>query len=221
MLDLSHNALYTFSQNNTCDTGHPVIMDQVFGAQMTHTANKKKINSLKHRIKKLISRIHATSGFKFVKLDVKKVDKITDAITHELFNLFSWNRVRTALHASWKEYFHMMYELIVHDYNSDHANNIIVALAVVEYHNILVPPEHILYGDPMYPIISSVSHLFTELKTEHTKVFNSLKDINDTIRDVQAQNTEIQHIIIALQKEQNELEDDNAKYMHIMRWSAQ
>jgi hypothetical protein len=221
MLDLSHNALFTFSQTNRCDTEHPVIMDQVFGAQMTHAKNKKKINSLKHRIKKLTLRVHATSGFKLVKLDVKKVDKITDAITHELFNLFSWNRVKTSLHASWKEYFHMMYELLVHDYNSDHTNNIIVALAVVEYHDILVAPEHILYGDPMYPIISSISHLFTELKSEHATVFNSLKDINDTLRSVQAQNTELQHIIIALKKEKTELEEDNAKYMHIMRWSAQ
>lgn len=221
MLDLSHNALYTFSHTHKCDTEHPVIMDQVFGAQMTHTANKKKINSLKHRIKKLTARVHAMYGFKLVKLDVKKLDKITDTLTHELFNLFSWNRVKTSAQASWKEYFHMMYDLIIHDYNSDRATNVIVARAVVEYHDVLTAPEHIRYSDPMYPIISSISHLFTELKSEQVSIFNSLRDVKETLREVQAKNTEIQHIIIALKKEQNELEDDNAKYMHIMRWSAQ
>jgi len=221
MLDLSHQALFTFSQTNECDQTHPVIMDQVFGAQMKHTTNKKKINSLKHRIKKLTTRVHAMSGFKLVNLDIKKIDKLTGTLTHELFNLFSWNRVKTSLHASWKEYFHMMYELLVHDYNSDHSTNVIVAHSVVKYHDVLTVPDHIQHSDPMYPIISSVSHLFTELKAEQLSVYKSLKNVEERLVDVQKQNTEIQHVILALKREQKELEDDNAKYLHIMRWSAQ
>jgi len=52
-------------------------------------------------------------------------------------------------------------------------------------------------------------------------VYKSLKNVEERLADVQKQNTEIQHVILALKREQKELEDDNAKYMHIMRWSAQ
>lgn len=221
MLDLSQQALFTFSQNNACDTEHPVVMDQVFGVQLQHVSNKKKLNSLKHRIKKLTARVHGVSGFKTVKIDFKKIDKITGSLTHELFNVFSWNRVNTATQASWKEYFHMLYEVLVHDYNSDHASNVIVARAVVKYHDVLPVPDHIQPNDPMYPIISSVSHIFTELKAEQLSLYKSLQNVKERLVEAQTRNTEVQHIILALQREQKELEEDNAKYMHIMRWSAQ
>jgi len=221
MLDLSHKALYTFSKTHECDTEHPVVMDQVFGAQMQYTANKKKINSLKHRIKKLTDRVHAVSGFKLVKPDFTRIDKISESLTHELFNLFSWNRVTTTIQASWKEYFHMLYEILVHDYNGDHASNVMVARSVIKYHNVLTVPDHIPHEDPMYPVISSISHLFTELKAEHVSMYESLKNVKQHIKDVQTQTTEVQHIIVVLKREQKELEKDNSKYMHIMRWSAQ
>jgi hypothetical protein len=32
---------------------------------------------------------------------------------------------------------------------------------------------------------------------------------------------EVQHILVVLKREQKELEEDNKKYVHIMRWSAQ
>lgn len=221
MLDLSHQALFTFSLKNKCDTGHPIIMDQVFGAQMKHTSNKKKINALKHRIKKLTTRVHAASGFNTVKLKFKNIVTITNSITHELFNAFSWNRVKTAHQASWKEYFHMLYELIVHDYREDDSSSVIVARAVVKYHSVLTVPEHIQHSDPMYPIISSISHLFAQLKAEQVAMYNSLKNIKEHLNEVQTRNTEVQHVIVALKREQKELEEENAKYMHIMRWSVQ
>lgn len=220
MLDLSQKALFTFSQTNVCDTEHPVVMDQVFGVQMQYMSNKKKLNSLKHRIKKLTCRVHAVSGFKTVNLDVDKADKIITRMTHELFDVFTWNRVQTALQASWKEYFHMMYDLLVHN-EGDHAGDVVIARAVVKYHDILVAPEHIPHNDTMYPVVASLSHLFAELKASQVETRKSLKNVGDKLREVHAQNTEVQHIIIALKREQKELEDDNAKYRHIMRWSAQ
>ena len=221
MLDLSHQALFTFSQTNKYDAEHPIITDQVFGAQLKHLSNKKKINSLKHRIKKLTNRVHGQSGFKTLNLDLKKNDTIVGSITHELFNVFSWNKVHTTLQASWKEYFHMLYELVVHDYDGDHASNVVIARAVVKYHDILLVPDHIDKGDPMYPMISSLSHLFSQLKAEQLSVYTLLQKTEEKLREVQIQNTEVQNIIISLKRQRKDLEDDNAKYMHIMRWSAE
>jgi len=188
---------------------------------MKYMSNKKKINSLKHRVKKLTSRVHGLSGFKTVKIDLKKSDKIIGSITHELFDVFSWNRVKTAIQASWKEYFHMLYELIVHNDTSYHSNNVIIARAVVKYHDVLEAPEHMHPNDPMYPVVSSVNHLFAELKAEQVSMSKSLKNLKEQLRDIHSQTTEVQHIIVAHKKEQKELEEDNAKYMHIMQWSAQ
>jgi hypothetical protein len=221
MLDLSHQALFTFSHSHPCDHDHPVVMDQVFGAQLAHASNRKKMNSLGHRIKKLTSRVHSASGFKLVKIDFTKVDKLTKLLTHELFDVFSWNRVRTPLQASWKEYFHGLYEILVQDFDGDHACNVIVARSLVQYHDVLKVPEHVPHADPMYPVIASLSHLFAELKAEHVSMHASLKTMDETLRRSQAQNTEVQHVLVALKKEYAELSDDNAKYMHIMRWSAQ
>jgi hypothetical protein len=220
MLDLSQQALFTFSQDNACDTEHPVVMDQVFGVQMQHLSNKKKANSLKHRIKKLTNRVHAISGFKTVELDSDKADRIIKSLTHELFDVFTWNRVKTATQASWKEYFHMLYELVVYN-DTYHSNNVVISRAVVKYHDVLKVPDHIPHSDPMYPVVSSVSHLFTELKAEQVATYKSLKNVKEHLKGVQVQTTELQHVLVALKREQKELEEDNAKYMHIMRWSAQ
>ena len=53
MLNLAHQALLQFSLNNTCDCEHPVIMDQVFGAEMNRMENQRNINGLKAKIKKV------------------------------------------------------------------------------------------------------------------------------------------------------------------------
>jgi hypothetical protein len=195
-------------------------MDQVFGAQMKHMANKTKINSLKHRVKKLMARVHATSGFKTISIEFKKSTRIVDCITHELFDTFSWNKVRTGPQASWKEYFHSMYELLVHEEASDHASDVIIAYSIVKFHDVLKVPERIKCNDPMYPVISSLSSLFAQLKAEQITLYKSIENIKENIAEIQLKNTEIQHTIIALKMEQKELEEDNSKYMHIMKWSA-
>ena len=220
MLDLSHEALLCFIEHNECDQEHPVIMDQVFGAEMIRIENKRKINSLKTRIRKLTSRAHGMSGFKLVNLDMKKADKIVGTLTFELFNMMSWNKVTTAEQASWKEYFHVLYDLIVSDYSNDHTGNVILARTVVKYHDVLKEPEQLSPRDNMFSMVSSIYDLFRRLKAEQVEVCRKMKDIKELVRDAQKQSTEIQHVIVALKRELKELENDNKKYQKIITWSV-
>jgi len=220
MLNLAHQALLQFSLNNTCDCEHPVIMDQVFGAEMNRMENQRNINGLKAKIKKVKSKAHAMSGLKLVDINLVKTNKISDIIAHELFTLFNWNKVHTNQQASWKEYFHMLYELLVSDYDNDHTGNIILAKSIVKYHNVLVVPEQVHYSDPMYPMISSINDSFNKLKEEQVVIYNTLKNIKDVIRDIQERTTNIQYNLIGLQRELRMLECDNKKYFEIIKWSV-
>jgi len=220
MLDLSHKALLKFLETNVCDQEHPVIMDQVFGAEMIKIENKRKINGLKRRTRKLTSRVHAMSGLKNVELDTQKTNMIASTLTHELFNLMSWNRVTTVQQASWKEYFHMLYDLLVSDYDNDHTGNVLLARSVKKFHNVLEVPEALSCKDVMFSVVASINDLFRKLKNEQVDIHKKLKNIKDIIRDIQKRTTEIQHVIIVLKKELKELEDDNKKYHTIIKWSV-
>jgi len=220
MLDLAHEALLTFLEQNPCDHEHPVIMDQVFGAQLKREETKKTINGLKTRIKKSKNKIHSVCGLKYVDLDLDNVYKMHELISNELFEQFTWNRVVTKQQASWKEYFHLLYDLIVVDYTADHAGNIMIARSVIKYHDTLVEPDRLSPSDNLYPIVSSLRSLFGILKNEQVKMYNRLKNIKTVIREVQEKTTRIQHEMLGLIRELEEAKADNEKYLRILRWSA-
>jgi hypothetical protein len=220
MLDLAHKALLTFLEKHAYDESHPVVADLVFGAQLKKLENKKRINALKSRIRKLTARVHSTSDLKLVKLDLKESNRITSTLAHELFNLMTWNRVTTLQQASWKEYFHMLYDLLVSDYNYDHTSNIILARAVVKYHNVLKAPEPLHHKDNLFSVCSSISDLFKSLKREQANTATKLKNVKDYLLDVQKESTVTQHTLMGLKKELKELEDDNRRYVIILQWST-
>jgi hypothetical protein len=195
-------------------------MDQVFGAEMKRMENKIRINSLKNKIKKTIKRIHALSGLKCVRIDFSAVNSVQERIGLELFEYFSWNRVFTQQQASWKEYFHSFYDLIVVDYEKDHLGNVLLARTVVQYHNILAEPKLIEYKDCMYPIIASIKSLFETLKFEQKLISKGLENIEEVIRDTQKTTTSMQYETLALKRELRELEEDNKKYLKIAQWSV-
>lgn len=220
MLNLAHEALLTFLEHNPCDHEHPVVMDQVFGAQLKRLETKKLINGLKTRIKKSKNKIHSISGLKYVHLDLDNIHKMHELIANELFEQFTWNRVVTDQHASWKEYFHLLYDLIVVDYSTDHTGNVLLARTVVKYHDMLVEPEKLSPFDTLYPIVSSLKSLFGILKNEQLKMYKVLKNIKYVIRDVQQKTTCIQHELIQLNHELASAQEDCNKYLKILRWSS-
>ena len=220
MLDLAHEALLTFSENNRCDTEHPVIMDQVFGAEMKRLETRRSINKLKTKIKRLKKKVHSVSGIEMIDIDLDNVYKIHDMISRELFDHFTWERVTTNIQASWKEYFHLLYDLIVVDYTSDHAGNVLLARAVTRYHDVFVEPEKVEPVDKLYSVISSLRSLFDILKNEQVKVCTGLKGMKHTLREFQSKMTSIQHIILSLENELAMEEEDEQKYLKIVKWST-
>jgi len=220
MLNLAHHALFEFSKSNPCDTEHPVIMDQIFDVEMNRLTNQRTINGLKYKIKKLKHKVHALCGMKMIDINFVKTDQITTVISHELFTVFNWNKVTNEEQASWKEYFHMLYELLVRNDDNDHTESIILARSFIKYHNVLTIPEKINCNDPMYSIISSINDSFRELKSEQVFIYNSLKHIKTVIKEVQQRTTCIQHEIVKLQREMRAREDDNEKYLQLIKWSV-
>jgi hypothetical protein len=211
MLDLSHQALLTFLETNACDSEHPVVMDQVFGAELKRQENRRTINKLKSKIRKLKNSLHDGP----VPFDIGNLRKLQRLIHAELFDQFTWSRVTTNLQASWKSYFHLLYDLVV-----DVPRNAILARTLVKYHDTLVEPEKVPYNDILYPIISSVQTLFNILKNEHHILYTSLKNIKGTVRSIQQQYEKEQHELLALVRTLKELERDNEKYLIILQWSV-
>ena len=220
MLNLAHEALLTFLEHNPCDHEHPVVMDQVFGAQLKRLETKKTINGLKTRIKKSKNKIHSISGLKYVHLDLDNIHKLHELIANELFEQFTWTRVVTEQQASWKEYFHLLYDLIVVDYTSDHTGNVLLSRSIVKYHDALAEPEKLSPVDNLYPIVSSLRSLFGILKNEQIQMYRILKNVKGVIRDVQEKTTCIQHELIRLNRELAAAQEDNEKYLKILRWST-
>ena len=220
MLNLAHHALFEFSKSNPCDTEHPVIMDQIFDVEMNRLTNQRIINCLKAKIKKLKHKVHAMSSLKLIDINFVKTDKISLVISHELFTIFNWNKVMNEEQASWKEYFHMLYELLVSDYDNDHTGNVILARSIIKYHNVLTVPEKMNCNDPMYSIISSIDDSFRELKVEQVVIYDSLKHLKTVIKDIQQRTTLIQCEIVKLQMEMRACEADNEKYFQMIKWSV-
>jgi hypothetical protein len=216
MIGLAHQALITFIEHNACDNEHPVIMDQVFGAQLFLLENKKTINRLRVKIRRLRDKVRFNSSMRRNHVTLPNVDRLS----HELFDLFNWNLVTTELQAAWKEYFHILYELLVYPDGDDATTNVLLARAIVEYHDALEPPEQLLYNDPVYSLVSSIESLFRTLKREQHAAYNEIGDVKEFLRNAQKTSTELQYQLIELQKEVRELESDNKKYVKILKWSV-
>jgi septal ring factor EnvC (AmiA/AmiB activator) len=221
MVSLAHQCLLTLLKSQLCDHENPIIADQVFDAGRNKMNNDYEINKLKNKIKKAKKKVHSMSGLKSINLDVYKIDKIVKQLTIELFEDFSWNKVRTKNHVDWKEYFHNLYDLIVADYDSDHASNLIVARELVNYHNVINEPVIMYYNDKLYPVISSINNLFARLKTEQRKTADKLSTMKEKLRSVHEQSTLIQYDIIEWQSLVRKLERENDVYNEICRWSIQ
>ena len=216
MLSLAHNCLLTLLKTQTCGT-EPVIMDQLYDVKKYYMANKQEINRLRNRIKKAKNKIHSISGLKTVELDFDST--ITNELSHELFDVFNWNIIRTKQHATWKEYFHSLYDLLVGDYDNDHPSNVILAREIVRYHDTLVVPDDLDYNDKMYPQVSNINDLFNKLKREQIIISNNLKKIKHVLIEVQGLSTDIQSRIIDYQTELRKLEYENKLYNDILKWA--
>ena len=217
MLSLAHHCLLTLLKTQKCDTSEPVIMDQLYDVKKYYMANKQEINRLRNRIKKAKNKIHSISGLKTVELDFDST--ITNELSHELFDVFNWNIIRTKQHATWKEYFHSLYDLLVGDYDNDHPSTVILAREIVRYHDTLVVPSELDYNDKMYPQVSNINDLFNKLKREQIIISNNLKKIKHVLIEVQGLSTDIQSRIIDYQTELRKLEYENKLYNDILKWA--
>ena len=187
---------------------------------MNRMATQRQINGLKSKITKLKHKVHTMSNLQMIDINLNKTRDISNRIAHELFTVFNWTKVHNKQQASWKEYFHMLYDLIISDYDNDHSGNIILARSIVKYHDVLVAPDMIHCNDPKYPIISSIHEMFQKLKDEQVVIYKSLKNIKVVIRDVQERVTSIQYEIITCQQELKMAESDNKKYFQLIQWSV-
>jgi hypothetical protein len=220
MVSLAHTCLLTLLKSQPYNDSNPVVIDQVYDVQKYYTENKRQINVLRTRIKKAKNKVHSTSGLKTVELDFDNMETVIYELTHELFDVFNWNIVKTKKQAIWKEYFHSLYDLLVGDYDNDHPSNVILAREIVRYHDVLKEPV-IDYSDKMYPHISNINDLFNKLKYEQVVISNNLKNVKHVLRDVQCELTDIQFRIIEYQTEMRKLEHENNMYSQIIKWSKE
>ena len=220
MVSLAHRCLLTLLKSQPCDVENPVIMDQVFDADMRKNENQRVINKFKKNIKKAKRRVINMSSMKNIDLELGDSNKIINQLTIELFDDFSWNKVKNKNQVNWKEYFHNLYDLIVCDFDSDHPSNLIVAREIINYHNILKQPNEMDFNDKFYPIIGNINYLFNKLKDEQRKVASKLSNMKDCIRDTMRETTSIQYEIIEWQSAVRKLERENDVYYEILRWST-
>lgn len=219
MISLAHTCLLALIKSQPYDDSNPVMADQLFDVKSYHISNKRQINTLRSRIKKLKKKVHSMSSLRSIELDFDNIDIIISEFTHELFDVFSWNNVKTKNQVMWKEYFHNSYDLLVSDYDNDHPSNIILAREIVRYHNVFDEPS-IDYNDKMYPCISEINDLLNKLKNEQVLISNSLKNIKHVLRNIQDVSTDIQYKIIEFQSEMRKLESENNLYSQILQWSS-
>ena len=219
VLNLAHRALLVFSENNPCDHDHPIIMDQIFGAEMKRLENQERIDALFKESNEIRDRIHDNTSLKRVEINMNSMRKLVKKITYELFDVFKWSRITTEEQASWKEYFHMLYDVLVLEIEYDHTGTVLLLKAVTEYHDILEVPVHVQYNDHLYPIIACIHQMFTDLKREQVEMSRSIGNVGDILRDTQKKATEAQHILLGLRRQINELKSDNKKYMKLVKWS--
>ena len=162
--------------------------------------------------------MYSVSNSKSIDLPLKKLDQLSNQIGNELFDVFHWNKVVTRNHVAWKEYFHMLYDLIVFDITGDNAVDIILSRAVIQYHDVLKEPEMYEQTEVLIP---TIHNLFKRLKEEHLHLFKLLKNFESDLQTVQINITEMQYKLVDFQQEVRRLEADNKKYHKIVRWSLQ
>jgi len=219
MVSLAHQCLLTLLKTQPCDHENPIIADQIYDAERNKATNRRFINALNNKIKKAKKKVHGMSGLKGIKLDTSKTNPIVRQLTNELFEDFSWNKIRNKHQVDWKEYFHNLYDLIIADFDSDHASNLIVAREIINYHNVLQEPDELIFSDRLYPVISNIKSLFNRLKTEQRKTADKLSSMKSIVYNTHQVSTEIQYDIIEWQSAIRKLERENDLYNEIIDWS--
>lgn len=191
MTSLAHHALLAHIRSGKeLDKSDPVIQDQLFSVKLAKKSHLEKMRKLRLDIGTMKSKAYKNANFRGVApVNYYMIDKTVQEISEQLFDIFTWDTIRTTVQTQWKEYFHSMYELLVID-RSDHFGNLIAIKAIIGYHDILEPPS----CEPGVndTVIHNLKRLFATLKMEQVNAAKAVGDLTFQIREGVRHSIEIQ-----------------------------
>ena len=191
MTSLAHHALLAHIRSGKeLDKSDPVIQDQIFSVKLAKKSHLEKMRKLRLDIGTMKSKAYKNANFRGVApVNYYMIDKTVQEISEQLFDIFTWDTVRTTGQTQWKEYFHSMYELLVID-RSDHIGNLIAIKAIIGYHDVLEPPS----CEPGVndTVIHNLKRLFATLKMEQVNAAKAVGDLTFQIREGVRHSIEIQ-----------------------------
>ena len=200
MSSLAHHALLAHIRSGKeLDKEDPVIQDQLFSVKLTKKSHLEKMRKIRLDIGTTKSKAYKHANFRGVApVNYYMIDKLTQEISEQLFDIFTWDTIRTTVQTQWKEYFHSLYELLIID-RSDHIGNLIAIKAIIGYHDILEPPS--CEPGTNDTVIHNLKRLFTTLKTEQMNAAKAVGDLTFQIREGVRHSIEIQTDLNDLHRE--------------------
>jgi hypothetical protein len=220
MTSLAHHALLAHLRSGKeLDKSDPVIQDQLFSVKLSKKNHLEKMRKLRLDIGTTKSKAYKHANFRCVApVNYYMIDKVVQEISEQLFDIFSWDTIRTTVQTQWKEYFHSMYELLVID-RSDHIGNLIAIKAIIEYHDVLEPPScEPGVNDTM---IHNLKRLFATLKTEQMNAARAVGDLTFQIREGVRHSIEIQTDLNNIHRELHVLNDELKLFNEIIEKSEE
>ena len=177
MTSLVHHSLYALVKSGAIlDKEDPVIRDALFSVHKHMTSCKKKIYILRNKIQKNKELATKYVNFKSIPVvDYVELDKIIGELSTELFDNFTWVKVKTTSQAAWKQYFHSVYDLLVPE-SSDHIGNNIISNEILNYHDVI--PKPVKPIAPHDTNLHVINRLMNQLKQEQINIARLIGDLH-------------------------------------------
>jgi len=152
-------------------------------------------------------------------IDVDTYMRIIDRISHRLFDEFAVSKITSERQAEWKEYFHMLYDLVVVDYTevTDKTTRAILINETYKYWNFLPRPKSLKPTNKLYALVGSIQDLFNDLRTEHDKYVDPY--FIENIENRYDENVKNRQECVRLGNTISENEKTLQVYDEILQWS--
>jgi hypothetical protein len=214
-LSLGHQALLTLVKSGIeVDFSDPVIRDQFFSVNVKKTEHLQRMHHLRAQLAQKKSKAYKIGNFRSIApVQFYMIDKVAFEIADDLFDVFTWDTVKTPAQTQWKEYFHSLYELLVLDRN-DHIGNLIMIKALVGYHDVLEEPS--CEPDVNDTVIHNLRRLFRTFKREQVLVSQNIGDLHFHMKESVRIAMEVQLDMNAIHRELRQLYDEVRTFNEIL-----
>jgi len=147
----------------------PIIKNIVFDVERANIQIEKENTKIRARLEQIKKELNRDTTFDDMTFVIDEYNECMEKLSHELFDMYTYDRIHTDRQVEWKEYFHFLYDMIVVDISEENTTTLILLYEIYMYWNTIEEPTMLEQTDNLYGIVDSIRRHFGNLKNVHRK----------------------------------------------------